>query len=183
MMINAIWSPQPLLALSNTATFVLGGVILLVLIIFAYLVANVLRLWVQAQLTRADVGLLTLITMPFRKVQPAVIVNNKITLVKAGLSTVTTNDLESHYLAGGRLEKVCKAMIAADRANIDLDWKTSTAIDLAGRDVLEAVQTSVNPKVIDCPGVSSGKETIDAVAADGIQLKARARVTVRTNIR
>ncbi|MCB9849677.1 MAG: flotillin-like protein FloA [Phycisphaerales bacterium] len=164
-------------------TWVVGGVVLLVLMLFFYLVANVFRLWIQAQLTRADVGLLQLITMPFRKVQPAVIVNNKISLVKAGLVDVNTDQMEAHYLAGGRLDRVCKAMVAADRANIGLDWKTCTAIDLAGRDVLEAVQTSVNPKVIDCPGAASGKNTIDAVAADGIQLKARARVTVRTNIR
>jgi uncharacterized protein YqfA (UPF0365 family) len=112
-----------------------------------------------------------------------VVVNNKIMLVKAGLTTVSTNQMEALYLAGGRLDRVCRAMIAADKAKIGLDWDTCTGIDLAGRDVLEAVQTSVNPKVIDCPGTSSGKTTIDAVAADGIQLKARARVTVRTNIR
>jgi uncharacterized protein YqfA (UPF0365 family) len=151
--------------------------------LFFVLVANVFRLWIQAQLTRADVGLLELITMPFRKVQPSVVVNNKIMLVKAGLTTVSTNQMEALYLAGGRLDRVCRAMIAADKAKIGLDWDTCTGIDLAGRDVLEAVQTSVNPKVIDCPGTSSGKTTIDAVAADGIQLKARARVTVRTNIR
>ncbi len=156
---------------------VLGGLVLFVLVM------NIFRLWIQAQLTRADVGLFELITMPFRKVDPATIVNNKIMLVKAGLTRIQTNDLESHYLAGGRLPNVCRAMIAANRANIDLDWKTCTAIDLAGRDILDAVHTSVLPKVIDCPNPEAGKATIDAVAADGIQLKARARVTVRTNIR
>jgi uncharacterized protein YqfA (UPF0365 family) len=180
-MLTAQVELSPLLAV-DTSTVVVGGIVLIVLLVFFYLIANVFRLWIQAQLTRADVGLLQLITMPFRKVQPSVIVNNKIMLVKAGLTNITTNDLESHFLAGGRLETVCKAMIAANRAKIELDWRTCTAIDLAGRHVLEAVQTSVNPKVIDCPGASSGKETIDAVAADGIQLKARARVTVRTNI-
>jgi uncharacterized protein YqfA (UPF0365 family) len=169
--------------LASTPTWIIGGIILLVLLLFFVLVANVFRLWIQAQLTRADVGLLELITMPFRKVQPSVVVNNKIMLVKAGLTTVSTNQMEALYLAGGRLDRVCRAMIAADKAKIGLDWDTCTGIDLAGRDVLEAVQTSVNPKVIDCPGTSSGKTTIDAVAADGIQLKARARVTVRTNIR
>jgi len=172
-----------LLAISNTSTWIIGGIVLLVLVVFVFLVANVFRLWIQAQLTRANVSLLQLITMPFRKVPPSIIVNNKINLVKAGLLDINTDALEAHYLAGGRLDKVCRAMIAADKARLGLDWNTCTAIDLAGRDVLEAVQTSVNPKVIDCPGANSGKESIDAVAADGIQLKARARVTVRTNIR
>jgi uncharacterized protein YqfA (UPF0365 family) len=90
--------------------------------------------------------------------------------------------LESHYLAGGRVPNVVRALIAANRANIELSWKTGTAIDLAGRDILEAVQTSVNPKVIDCPNPAKGRDTVDAVAQDGIQLKAKARVTVRTNI-
>jgi uncharacterized protein YqfA (UPF0365 family) len=107
---------------------------------------------------------------------------SKITAIQAGLN-VTTRDLESHYLAGGRVENVVRALIAANRANIDLSLKTATAIDLAGRDILDAVQTSVNPKVIDCPDPKKGKETIDAVAQDGIQLKAKARVTVRTNIK
>lgn len=172
-----------LLGLGRTAWVVISVVAIIVgLVIFA-LVANIFRLWIQAQLTRANVGLFELITMPFRKVEPAAIVNNKIMLVKAGLTTISTNDLESHYLAGGRLPNVCRSMIAANRANIDLDWKTCTAIDLAGRDVLDAVKTSVHPKVIDCPNPTAGKTTIDAVAADGIQLKARARVTVRTNIK
>jgi uncharacterized protein YqfA (UPF0365 family) len=93
-----------------------------------------------------------------------------------------TSDMESHYLAGGRVPNVITALIAANRANIDLTWKTATAIDLAGRDILDAVQTSVNPKVIDCPNPATGRGTIDAVAKDGIQLKAKARVTVRANI-
>jgi uncharacterized protein YqfA (UPF0365 family) len=101
--------------------------------------------------------------------------------MKAGLE-LTTSQLESHYLAGGRVQNVVLALIAADRANINLTWKTATAIDLAGRDILDAVQTSVNPKVIDCPDPRKGRETVDAVAQDGIQLKAKARVTVRTNI-
>jgi uncharacterized protein YqfA (UPF0365 family) len=95
---------------------------------------------------------------------------------------LTTTDLESHFLAGGRVPNVVRALIAANRANIDLSLQTATAIDLAGRDILEAVQTSVNPKVIDCPDPGKGRQTIDAVAQDGIQLKAKARVTVRANI-
>jgi len=106
---------------------------------------------------------------------------SKITAVQAGLE-LTTKDLESHYLAGGRVPNVVRALIAANRANIELSLKTATAIDLAGRDILEAVQTSVNPKVIDCPDPKKGRDTVDAVAQDGIQLKAKARVTVRANI-
>jgi uncharacterized protein YqfA (UPF0365 family) len=122
-----------------------------------------------------------LIGMKFRKVDARSIVLSKIRAVKAGLD-ITTNDLETHYLAGGRVQNVISSLIAADRARIDLGYKTACAIDLAGRDVLDAVHTSVNPKVIDCPGAAAPRPSIDAVAKDGIQLKARARVTVRTNI-
>lgn len=168
--------------LADKGWWIIGGVVIVVVLFFFFFILNVLSLWVQSQLTRANVGLLDLVTMRFRKVNPSTIVNNKITMVKAGLERVSTEELESHYLAGGRVPNVCRAMIAADRANIELDWRTCTAIDLAGRDILEAVHTSVNPKVIDCPNPASGKATIDAVAMDGIQLRARARVTVRTNI-
>jgi uncharacterized protein YqfA (UPF0365 family) len=119
--------------------------------------------------------------MKFRKVDPRTIVYNRISAKKAGLE-IKTDQLESHYLAGGRVTNVVRAMIAADKARIDLPWDRATAIDLAGRDILEAVKTSVDPKVIDCPSSSSGKQTIDAVAKDGIQLKAKARVTVRTSV-
>jgi len=139
------------------------------------------RLWLQAYFSRADVRLSELIGMWLRRVDSRTIVLSKITAVQAGLQ-LTTKDLESHYLAGGRVPNVVRALIAADRANIDLTFKTATAIDLAGRDILDAIQTSVNPKVIDCPDPKKGKETIDAVAQDGIQLRAKARVTVRTNI-
>ncbi len=139
------------------------------------------RMWLQAYFSRADVKLSELIGMWLRKVDMRTIVLSKITAVQAGLK-LTTNDLESHYLAGGRVPNVVRALIAADRANIDLSLKTATAIDLAGRDILDAIQTSVNPKVIDCPDPKKGKDTIDAVAQDGIQLRAKARVTVRTNI-
>jgi uncharacterized protein YqfA (UPF0365 family) len=119
--------------------------------------------------------------MWLRRVDTRAIVLSKITAIQAGL-TLTTTDLESHYLAGGRVPNVVRALIAANRANIELSLQTATAIDLAGRDILEAVQTSVNPKVIDCPDPSKGRDTIDAVAQDGIQLRAKARVTVRANI-
>ena len=116
-----------------------------------------------------------------RKVRPTVIVQAKIMAVKAGLP-VATGRLEAHYLAGGNVPRVVRALIAAHRAGIDLNFDRATGIDLAGRDVLEAVQVSVNPRVIDCPDPTKGRPTIDAVAKDGIQVKARARVTVRANI-
>ena len=150
-------------------------------LIFALFILAFARLWLQAYFSRADVKLSELIGMWLRKVDARTIVLSKITAVQAGLQ-LTTKDLESHYLAGGRVPNVVRALIAADRANIDLSLKTATAIDLAGRDILDAIQTSVNPKVIDCPDPKKGKETVDAVAQDGIQLRAKARVTVRTNI-
>jgi len=157
------------------------AVLLLVALIFVLLIAKFFRLWLQARLSRADVKFSELIGMWLRKVDTRTIVLSKITAVQAGLS-LTTRDLESHYLAGGRVPNVVRALVAANRANIDLTLKTATAIDLAGRDILDAVQTSVNPKVIDCPDPKKGKDTVDAVAQDGIQLKAKARVTVRANI-
>ncbi|MBT3279727.1 MAG: flotillin-like protein FloA [Phycisphaerales bacterium] len=138
-------------------------------------------LWIQAVSARAGVSLFQLVGMRLRKVNPRIIVLGKIQAIQSGL-TLTTEDLESHYLAGGRVMNVVRASIAASRANIPLTWKQATAIDLSGRDILEAVQTSVNPKVIDCPEPSKGKTTVDAVAKDGIQVKAKARVTVRANI-
>jgi len=159
--------------------------ILIVVLVFAFILGLIMlkfaRLWLQAYFSRADVRLTELIGMWLRRVDSRTIVLSKITAVQAGLQ-LTTKDLESHYLAGGRVPNVVRALIAADRANIDLIFKTATAIDLAGRDILDAIQTSVNPKVIDCPDPKKGKETIDAVAQDGIQLRTKARVTVRTNI-
>jgi len=160
------------------ALIVLGAIVALV--VFAVF-AQFFNLWLQALLSGARVSFFDLIGMRLRKVNPQVIVISRIKAVKAGLH-ISTNDMEAHYLAGGRVPAVVNALIAADRARIDLDWTTACAIDLAGRDILDAVQTSVNPKVIDCPNPASGKTTIDAIAKDGIQLKARARVTVRANI-
>jgi uncharacterized protein YqfA (UPF0365 family) len=156
-------------------------ILVLVVVVFFLLFLKFFRLWLQARLSRADVKFSELIGMWLRKVDTRTIVLSKITAVQAGL-TLTTRDLESHYLAGGRVPNVVRALIAANRANIELTLKTATAIDLAGRDILEAVQTSVNPKVIDCPDPERSRGTIDAVAQDGIQLKAKARVTVRANI-
>lgn len=150
--------------------------IVFLLVVFAYG-----SLWLQARLSGAPVSLAELIGMSLRKVNARTITVSRITAVKAGVD-LSTSQLESHFLAGGRVPNVVRALIAANRANIELSWQTATAIDLAGRDILEAVQTSVNPKVIDCPDPRKGKETVDAVAQDGIQLKAKARVTVRANI-
>ena len=158
------------------AAVVVGLVLVAIFLQFA-------SLWLQAFFSKAGVSMADLIGMKLRKVNMRSIVDAKIQLVKAGIHEVSTNDLESHYLAGGRIRNVAQSLISADRAQIELTWKTGTAIDLAGRDILEAVHTSVNPKVIDCPNPELGKITIDAVAKDGIQLKARARVTVRTNIK
>lgn len=162
-------------------TIIFIAIISFVALIFVLLVIKFARLWLQAYFSRADVRLSELIGMWLRKVDARTIVLSKITAIQAGL-TLTTRDLESHYLAGGRVPNVVRALIAANRANIDLSLQTATAIDLAGRDILDAVQTSVNPKVIDCPDPAKGRETVDAVAQDGIQLKAKARVTVRANI-
>ena len=164
---------------------ILGVAILFLLAIFA-LVARYLRLWVQSYASSAGIGLFDMVAMSFKKVNPAVIVRSKIMAVQAGLgdsSGVTCQALEAHYLAGGRVPLVVQALIAAKKAKIaELDFKRAAAIDLAGRNVREAVQTSVYPKVIDCPGKNSGRESLDAVAKNGIQLKVKARVTVRTNL-
>ncbi|MHB0946473.1 MAG: flotillin-like protein FloA [Sedimentisphaerales bacterium] len=160
-----------------------GGTIigLIILFIFGLLILSYGRLWLQALLSGARVSVGELIGMTLRKVNASRIVSARIMAVQAGLD-LSRRDLESHYLAGGRVENVVRALIAADRANLNLTFKVATAIDLAGRDILDAVQTSVNPKVIDCPDPGKGRETIDAVSQDGIQLRAKARVTVRTNL-
>ena len=169
----------------STSNAVLWGVLIVVLIallvIFGVLF-QFLGLYVRALVSGARVSLLELVGMRLRKVNATVIVNSRIQAIRAGLQ-ITQPEMESHMLAGGDVQRVIAAMIAASKANIDLTWKTATAIDLAGRDILDAVQTSVNPKVIDVPSVAMGRQTIDAVAKDGIQLKVKARVTVRTNIK
>ncbi|MCA9101113.1 MAG: flotillin-like protein FloA [Pirellulales bacterium] len=161
---------------------ILGGFLLIVMLVFALH----FPLYIQSKATRAGIGIIDLLRMRFRKINPTVIVRSKIMAAQAGLgrdSGITTDALEAHYLAGGNLPLVIRAIIAARKAkNIDLDFRMATAIDLAGRDVLEAVQTSVYPKVIDCPAASANRPTLDAIAKNGIQLKVRARVTVRANI-
>ena len=150
------------------------GIFLAIVLVFVFLYFIPVNLWITARFSGVKVGLFELMFMRIRKVPPGVIVREMITAIKAGLE-VTTSDLETHYLAGGNVPNVIKALISADKANITLSFKQATAIDLAGRDVFEAVQISVNPKVINTPSVS-------AVAGDGIQLLAKARVTVRANI-
>ena len=145
--------------------------------------AQFFRLWLQAFMSNAEVRMTDLIGMRLRKVNMSAIVFARIQLVKAGIHDTTVNDLESHFLAGGRVDKVTRAMIAANRAALALDWNEACAIDLAGRDLTDAINTSVNPKVIDIPDLEQGRSSVDAVARDGIQLKAKARITVRTNIR
>ncbi|UCD30747.1 MAG: flotillin-like protein FloA [Planctomycetota bacterium] len=161
---------------------IIAVILILIAIGFLFVIGQFISLWIQAFMSKASVSMLDLIGMKFRKVDARIVVLSKIRVVKAGLAGISTNDLETHYLAGGGVPDVISSLIAADRARIDLNFKTACAIDLAGRDVLEAVHTSVNPKVIDCPSSTSSRPTIDAVAKDGIQLKARCRVTVRTNI-
>ncbi|MBO5963475.1 MAG: flotillin-like protein FloA [Bacteroidales bacterium] len=159
--------------------FVMGGIVFIsvlafvLLVVFFYLVP--VNLWFQCVLNGVRISLIQLIFMRWRKVPPAIIVNAMINSKKAGLN-LSSDLLEAHYLAGGHVRSVVNALISADKANIALDFNTATAIDLAGRDVFDAVQMSVNPKVLDTPSVA-------AVASNGIQLIVKARVTVRANIK
>ena len=163
---------------------ILAVIVLIVLFVIVGVFANYFRLWIQSFLTGAGITIWDLIGMTFRKVNKDVIVKSKIMAVQAGLDEdqgITSKALEAHYMAGGNVPLVIRALIAANKAKIiRLSFREATAIDLAGRNVLEAVQTSVYPKVIDCPARGSG--TLDAVARNGIQLKVRARVTVRANL-
>jgi uncharacterized protein YqfA (UPF0365 family) len=167
----------------------LGGIIGILFCLFLLIVFFIYgKLWFQAYMSSADVSIVSLIGMGFRRVNAGTIVNAKIMAVQAGLdinrrSGISTSRLEAHYLAGGNVMGVIHAIIAAQRAGLDLDFDKAAAIDLAGRDVLDAVRTSVHPKVIDCPDPRrSGKNTLSAIAKNGVELRIRARVTVRTNL-
>ncbi|HEY2882295.1 MAG TPA: flotillin-like protein FloA [Pirellulales bacterium] len=168
--------------------YVGGAIIVFFAVIFLVLVLTYGKLWFQAYMSNARVSLLGLVGMSLRKVDARVIVQAKVMAMQAGVETdpqggITTRRLEAHYLAGGDVPRVIRAIIAAHRADIDLDFDRAAAIDLAGRDVLDAVQTSVNPKVIDCPDPNtSRKSTLSAIAKNGVELKVKARVTVRTNL-
>ena len=158
-----------------------GIAIIVVAIVMLFVFLGFLNLWVQCVLTRADISIWSLLWMKLRKVNYEMIVKQKIGMVQAGVK-VATSQMEAHFLAGGNVEKTALAVIMAHNAHIDLSWETAAAIDLAGRDVLDAVRTSVNPKVIDCPNPGQGKAVLEGVCKNGIRLKARARVTVRTKL-
>ena len=186
MIDHALLLAQDVEGQDNNA-FWLMGILFILLFLFAFLIifARYFGLWIQCKMTRAGISFPNLVMMSFRRVNASLIVRCKIMAVQAGLTKVypiSTSALEAHFLANGNVPNVIKALIAAQRADIALDWQTAQAIDLAGRDILDAVRTSVYPKVIDCPDPKQKAGTLDAVAGDGIQLKARARVTVRTNI-
>lgn len=157
------------------------GLVVIVGVVFAIMFLYFLNIWVRAVASGAHISIFNLLGMKLRGIPPALIVNVKIMAVKAGLQ-VETSELEAHHLARGNVMRVVQALIAADKANIPLDFKRGAAIDLAGRNILEAVHMSVIPKVIDAPDPSKGRPTVDAVAMDGVQLLAKARVTVRTNL-
>src|SRR5438270_8152338 len=170
---DSSWSPM---------WIIITIVFIIVLLVLFLIMAQFIGLYIRALVSGAHVGFMDLLGMRVRKVNALAIVNSRIQASRAGIA-VSTPDMESHVLAGGDVQRVINAMIAAIKANIDLPWKTATAIDLAGRDILDAVQTSVNPKVIDVPNPTMQQTTIDGVAKDGIQLRVKARVTVRTNIK
>ncbi|HEY8901704.1 MAG TPA: flotillin-like protein FloA [Chthoniobacterales bacterium] len=168
-----------------TLILVLFGAALLAVLIAVVLFANFFGIWLRAKIADAPVGFAKLIGMRLRRVPVGLIVDSRVTAVKAGLP-LESDLLEAHYLAGGSVPNVVLALIAADKAGIPLDYNRACAIDLAikgtSKTVLEAVRTSINPKVIDCPNPGTGRTTIDAVARDGIGVKVRARVTVRSNL-
>ncbi len=179
----------PLMQFEDTGwIFVLFVFALVVAAIGLILMLTYGSIWFQAWMSGADVSLASLVGMTFRQVNPRVIVTAKVMAAQAGLSInrrtgITTSRLEAHYLAAGDVMGVIKAIIAAHRAGIDLDFDRAAAINLAGRDVLDAVRTSVHPKVIECPDPQrSGKTTLSAIAKNGVELRVRARVTVRTNL-
>jgi len=164
---------------------VIIGILLVAALIFILILINFFGVWLRAKIADAPVSFGKLIGMRLRRVPVGLIVDTRINAIKAGLE-IDTDLLEAHYLAGGNVQHVVLALIAADKAGINLDFNRACAIDLAikgtSKTVLEAVRTSINPKVIDCPNPASGKTTIDAVARDGIGVKVRARVTVRSNL-
>jgi uncharacterized protein YqfA (UPF0365 family) len=171
--------------ISQFAAYFIFGIILLAALVMAFILLNFFGTWLRAKLADAPVSFAKLIGMRLRRVPMGLVVDSRITAVKAGIN-IDTDPLEAHYLAGGNVSHVVLALIAADKAALQLDFNRACAIDLAikgtSKTVLEAVRTSINPKVIDCPNPATGKVTIDAVARDGIGVKVRARVTVRSNL-
>jgi uncharacterized protein YqfA (UPF0365 family) len=177
-------------ALEATPWYILLAIVLLLVFGFVFVITVLAygKLWFQAYMSNARVSMLSLIGMSLRQVNARVILQGKIMALQAGVGSdpttgITTRRLEAHYLAGGNVPGVINAIIAAHRADIDLDFDRAAAIDLAGRDVLEAVRTSVYPKVIDCPDPKrTQRTTLSAIAKNGVELKVRARITVRTNV-
>ena len=169
----------------HSILFLVFGVIAIFGLILVVILFNFLGIWIRALVAKAPVGLFNMVAMRLRRVPVGLIVDSRITAVKAGLE-IPSDPLEAHYLAGGNVDQVILALIAADKAGISLDFNRACAIDLAtkgtGKTVLEAVRTSINPKVIDCPNPSMGRTTIDGVAKDGIGVKVKARVTVRSHL-
>ncbi|MEM9480410.1 MAG: flotillin-like protein FloA [Verrucomicrobiota bacterium] len=165
--------------------YIIFGIVGVIALLFFLVIAKFFNIWLRARVANAPVSFPTLIAMFLRRVPNALIVDSRITAAKAGIE-ISTDQLEAHYLAGGNVNHVVLSLIAADKAGIELSYDRACAIDLAvkgtSKTVLEAVQTSINPKVIDCPSPSANKDKIDAVARDGISVRARARVTVRTNL-
>jgi len=185
----AILSNSISLAQSGSGFYIVLAIIIgLALLVAFILIATFGSLWFQAWMSSADVSMASLVRMSLQQVNPRRVVTAKVMASQAGMdinrrSGISTKRLEAHYLAGGNIMGVINAIIAAHRAGIDLDFDRAAAIDLAGRDVLDAVRTSVHPKVIDCPDPQrSGKTTLSAIAKNGVELKIRARVTVRTNL-
>ena len=174
-----------MITITQFAVYFVFGIVLLAFLVMAFILLNFFGTWLRAKLADAPVSFTKLIGMRLRRVPMGLIVDSRITAVKAGI-TIDTDPLEAHYLAGGNVSHVVLALIAADKAALQLDFNRACAIDLAikgtSKTVLEAVRTSINPKVIDCPNPATGKVTIDAVARDGIGVKVRARVTVRSNL-
>ncbi len=166
-----------------------GTIVFIIILVFVLVVAAIVfsffSVWLRSQLAGAPIGMINLLAMKLRQVPFSMIADARVTAKKAGIE-ISVDDLEAHYLAGGNVVATVQSLIAAQKAAIDLDWRRACAIDLAtkgsGKSVLEAVRTSVDPKVIDCPNPASGRTTIDGVAKDGIQVKVKARVTVRTHL-
>lgn len=180
----SLWAELTPSSLLIGGGLVIGGLFAVIVIIILLFYGNI---WFQAYMSSADVSLRSLVGMGFRQVPPQLIVTAKIMASQAGLSIhrrdgISTARLETHFLAGGRVLDVIQAIIAAHRAGIDLDFDRAAAIDLAGRDVVDAVRTSVHPRVIDCPDPRTGVSTLSAIARNGVELRVRARVTVRTNL-
>src|SRR5436309_3809517 len=170
-----------------TQLLLVVGVIVVAIFMFivVVIIISFINVWIQARFSGAPVTFINLLSMKLRRVPIGLVVQSRITAVKAGIP-LTTDQLEAHYLAGGDVNQVVRALIAAEKANVNLGFDQAAAIDLAthqsGKSVFEAVMTSVNPKVIDCPNPASGKQLITAVAKDGIELRVKARVTVRTHL-